>query len=138
VITTVLFGPGAVTSPQTNLDKCGERWDQVSDSASATSAGKGEASSDAVASVAAQTSASHFSVAIPAGETRYLAFFNAATPTADGVAGAQALTVLYNAGLTGPLAEGLTADQIAATVNWSPPIVPAVVPEVVLAPRFTG
>ncbi|HEX5587950.1 MAG TPA: hypothetical protein VFZ17_11635 [Acidimicrobiia bacterium] len=134
VITTVLFGPGAVASPQTNLYLCGDRWD-LTHSAEASAKGDGVVAS-AVANEAAQTSASYFSVAIPAGATRYLAFFNAATDDTN-VGVAEGLTALYNAGLTGPLAEGLTPEQVAATVNWSEPIVERA-PEVILAPRFTG
>ena len=47
----------------------------------------------------------------------------------------------FDKGLTGVLAEGMTADQVAATVNWSPAIVPpapAPAPETVVVPHLTG
>ena len=53
-----------------------------------------------------------------------------------------ALTELYDAGLTGVLAEGMTPAQVAATVNWSPALVPPAGPPapapLVIVPRFTG
>jgi len=145
VIGTVLYGPGAIASPMVSLDLCGERWDATSLQAKAAAkpraqtaatpqaAGTGGAGTQAVASVAAQTSSAHFYVTVPAGETRYLAFFNSAT-TDESVAPAEALTPLYDAGLTGALAEGLDPAIIPNVVNWSPaPEVP-----VVIAPTFTG
>ena len=140
VITTVLFGPGTVASPQTNLYLCGDRW--TLPSAGTAQAVKDDAvNADALANLPAQTSASYFSVTIPAGETRSLAFFSAVTPN-TAVAPAEELTALYDAGLTGPLAEGLTTDQVRQTVNWSPPIEKAAdvveATPVQVTPRLTG
>lgn len=131
VITTVIFGPGAVLSPLVTLDLCGERWS--SEVGEARTAAKGEAVPQAVASEAAQTSAGYFSVTVPAGETRYLAFFNAATDD-DSIAPATALTPLYDAGLTGALAAGLDPAILPYVVNWSTAL-PA---PVVIEPSFTG
>ena len=133
VITTALYGPGAIATPISLLDLCGERWDSTSIAvknditAGGSSGGAGTA---AVYSEAAQTSAAYFSVTVPAGQTRYLAFFNSAT-TDESLDPALAVTTLYNAGLTGDLVEGLDPAIVPLVVNWSPAVVE-------LEPTFTG
>jgi len=133
VITTALYGPGAIATPISLLDLCGERWDLIEALAKDdTTAGgsSGGAGTAAVYSEAAQTSAAHFSVTVPAGQTRYLAFFNSAT-TDESLDPALAVTGLYDAGLTGALAEGLDPAVIPLVVNWAPAVVE-------LEPTFTG
>lgn len=133
VVTTAYYGPGAIAAPITLLDLCGERFDALSAAAKTdTTAGASSGGVDpsAVESLAAMTSAAHFSVTVPAGETRYLAAFNSVT-TDDAVGPALAVTALYDAGLTGALAEGLDPAVVAQVVNWSP-----APPE--LEPAFTG
>lgn len=133
VITTVLFGPGMVASPAVAIDLCGEEWSNTSVQAQGKA---GESASGAVVySEAAQTSAVYFSVTIPAGESRYLAFFNAASEV-QSLADALALTELYDAGLTGPLAAGLDPAILPLVVNWAPPLPSP--PPVLLTPTFTG
>jgi len=133
VITTALYGPGAIATPISLLDLCGERWDLIEALAkddTTTGGSSGGAGTAAVYSEAAQTSAAHFAVTVPAGQTRYLAFFNSAT-TDESLDPALAVTGLYDAGLTGALAEGLDPAVVERVVNWSPAVVE-------LEPTFTG
>ena len=69
--------------------------------------------------VPAQTSRAFFSVTIPPGASHYLAFFNAATEGTS-LDPSLALTSLYDAGLTGVLAEGLDPAIVPLVVNWAP------------------
>jgi len=135
IITTALFGPGIVPAPQVALDLCGEVWSASTEARAKPAQGPAPTTDgvtgQAVANLDAQTTSSTFAVTIPAGETRYLAFFNSVT-TYESFAPADAVTALYDAGLTGALAEGLDPAVIPYVVNWSPP------PPVVIEPTFTG
>ena len=62
VVSTVLYGPGAIASPQTLLDLCGLRWGATARGRKPGGIGEAATQDDA-----AQTSASYFEVAVPRG-----------------------------------------------------------------------